>query len=434
MIKDFINRARLAQQELEAAGQEAADAAVRAAAWSLLKPENNQRLSEMAVATTGLGNVKDKVLKNHRKTLGLLRDMQGEQTIGVVGEDRERGMTDILRPMGVVAAITPSTNPVATPLNNIINALKAGNAIILAPSPKGMQVARALLDLIYAEFARAGLPLERANDLVQLLPKAERALTQELMQQADIVVVTGSQNNVRAGYRSGTPCLGVGAGNVTVIVDETADPAAAAGRIASSKIFDNATSCSSENSLVLLAANADKMLAALAAAGGLLLSPEDKARLQQVLWRDGVLNRELIAKDAAELLAAINQQRAAAGVENLAVLESVTFLLVQEDGVGRDYPYSGEKMSPVLTVYQAEDFAAAVDRAESLLNHQGRGHSVGLHSSDEARAIQLGLRLPACRVIVNQAHCFATGGAFNNGLPFSSVYGMRRLGRQFIFG
>lgn len=429
-----VARAREAQRELEAAGQAAADAAALAAGWALIKPENNRRLSEQAVATTGLGKVADKIVKNHRKTLGLLRDMQGARTLGVVGEDAETGITDILRPMGVVGAVTPSTNPVATPANNIINALKAGNAIILAPSPKGMEVARALLELVREEFARAHLPLQRAADLVQALPKAEREMTRALMQQVDVLVVTGSQNNVRSGYESGTPCLGVGAGNVTVIVDETADVEAAAQKIAASKIFDNATSCSSENSVILVDSNADAALAALAAGGGLLLDDADRARLQALLWPEGKLSRELIAQEAGALLAAINRQRAADGAAALAADEAVDFLMVREDGVGAQYPYSGEKMSPVLTVYRAADYAAAVALAEKLLNHQGRGHSVGLHSADDQRAVALGLRLPACRVIVNQAHCFATGGAFNNGLPFSLSMGCGAWGRNTFSG
>lgn len=437
LIRALMLRARRAQRELEDAGQETADAAVLAAAWALLKPQHNRALSQMAVAVTGLGNAADKVIKNTRKTLGLLRDMQGEKTLGIIRTDRASGITEVLRPLGVIGAVTPSTNPVATPLNNILNALKTGNAIILAPSPKGLEVARALLERIKEEFRSCALPLKHADDLIQVTPAARRELTQAMMRQADCVVVTGSQNNVRAGYASGTPCLGVGAGNVTVIIDETADAADAAQKIAASKTFDNATSCSSENSVILVQENAAAALRALQNAGGLLLDEDDKARLQQCLWQNGALNRDLIAKDAAALLAALNRARAEGGLPPLpealpGAAQKTTFLMVREQHVGKEYPYSGEKMSPVLTLYQAADFTAAAALAERLLNHQGRGHSVGLHTADggggggggaAARPEQLAQRLPACRVIVNQAHCFATGGAFNNGLPFSLSMG-----------
>src|SRR6185436_310736 len=218
--------------------------------------------AECAVRDTGLGNVDDKIAKNRRKTMGLLRDLTGAATVGVIMEDRARGLIEIARPVGVVAAITPSTNPGATPANNIVNALKCRNAIVLAPSPKGSSTLDLLLTFVYAEFDRIGAP----HDLVLSLPKpVTREHTRELMRQADLVVATGSARNVRAAYESGTPALGVGAGNVAVIVDETADVASAARKIAQSKTFDNATSCSSENSVIAVAQVAQALAAALTA-------------------------------------------------------------------------------------------------------------------------------------------------------------------------
>jgi sulfoacetaldehyde dehydrogenase len=180
-----------------------------------MEPARNRTLAELSVRDTGLGNVEDKVTKNHRKTLGLLRDLKGAVSTGVLAEIPELGLTEIARPVGVVCAVVPSTNPGATPANNIINALKCGNAIILSPSPKGMSTARLLLEYMHAALDGVGAP----RDLVQMLPQpVTKALSRELMRQCDLVVVTGSQANVRAGYSSGTPALGVGAGNVAVIV------------------------------------------------------------------------------------------------------------------------------------------------------------------------------------------------------------------------
>jgi sulfoacetaldehyde dehydrogenase len=211
-----------------------------------------------------MGDVADKMAKNRRKTIGLLRDLRGAKSVGVISEDRERGLIEIARPVGVVAAITPSTNPGATPANNILNALKGRNAIILAPSPKGQSTLGLLLQYVHAELDRVGAP----RDLVlRLAAPTSRAQTHALMRQADLVVATGSQNNVRAAYESGTPAIGVGAGNVTVIVDETADVPAAAGKIARSKTFDHATSCSSENAVIAHAAIHDAIVCALATGG-----------------------------------------------------------------------------------------------------------------------------------------------------------------------
>ena len=251
-----------------------------------------------------------------------------------------------------------------------------------------------------------------------------REITAELMRQVDLVVATGSQTNVRAAYASGTPAIGVGAGNVAVIVDETADLADAADKIARSKTFDNATSCSSENSVIAVAAIAEPLLAALSAAGGVLLEEGEARQLERAMFTAGRPGPTFVAQDASAIALR-------AGLARPALLDA-RFLIVAETGVGPAHPFSGEKLSPVLALYRAADFAAAAALAERLLRHQGAGHSIGLHTRDEKRAVELGLALPVCRVIVNQAHCFATGGSFDNALPFSLSMGCGTWGRNSI--
>jgi len=240
-VDALIERARVAQARFATnADQARYDQAALAAAWAIMEPERNKQLSTQAVEVTGLGNVADKMTKNHRKTLGLLRDIASAKTAGVVSHDESTGITELARPLGVVGAVVPSTNPAATPANNIINALKCGNAIILSPSPKGVSVCQSLLSFIYAEFDKLGID----HDLVQMLPlPSSKIKTQHLMENVDLIIVTGSQDNVRRAYESGTPAIGVGAGNATVIVDETANLSEAARKISMSKTFDNATSC-----------------------------------------------------------------------------------------------------------------------------------------------------------------------------------------------
>ena len=256
----------------------------------------------MAVETTGLGNVDDKITKNHRKTLGLMRDIKGQKTFGVISDDPATGITEIARPMGVIGAVVPSTNPAATPANNIINAVKCGNAIILSPSPKGVDGGERLLGYIHAEFDKIGAP----RDLVQMIPRpGTKAKTQRLMETADLVVVTGSQDNVRRAYSSGSPAIGVGAGNVASIIDETADLAAAAKKITASKTFDNATSCSSENALIVVDAIYDDFVAALAEEGGATLSADKEQHVLDRLWQKGHLSRFALAQDAPKLLEAL---------------------------------------------------------------------------------------------------------------------------------
>jgi len=419
LVAELIERAKKAQAIANRYDQASTDLLVAAAGWAIMEPSRNRVLAELAVADTGLGNVVDKIEKNHRKTLGLLRDLKGAKSVGVIAEHGDTGIIEIARPVGVVAAITPSTNPGATPANKIINALKGRNAVILAPSPKGWTTCAKLVQFVHAELDKLGAP----RDLVQLLPApVTKATTHELMRQADLVVATGSQANIRAAYASGTPAFGVGAGNVASIVDRSADLDEAARQIAKSKTFDNATSCSSENSLVLHAEIYDAMLEALARNGGVLLDSEERERLRAALFPEGKLSPGLIAKDARTIAAkaGLHEKR----------FRSARFLMVPEDGFGPAHPFSGEKLAPVLAIYGAADFAEAMRIVERIYAYQGAGHSVGLHTRDEDQALELGLKLPVSRVIVNQAHCIATGGSFDNGLPFSLSMGCGTWGRN----
>ena len=419
-VLELIAKARAAQQEYERNGSQTRyDKAAAAVAWAIMEPGRNKALAELSVQTTGLGNVPDKITKNHRKTLGLMRDIQNVATYGVIREDAETGITEIARPIGVIGAVVPSTNPGATPANNVINALKCGNAIILSPSPKGVPTCERLLSHIHDEFAKIG----ENPDLVQMISGAgSKEKTQTLLENTDTIVVTGSQNNVRRAYTSGTPALAVGAGNVTVIVDETADLADAAEKIRASKTFDNATSCSSENAVVVVDTVYDAFVAAMAETGGALI--KDDARVVAMLWPNGHLNRSAIAQDADRLIAALGMTED--------VPEDTQYLAVETTGIGPDHPLSGEKLSRVLALYRATDFEDAVRITHDIQCHLGAGHSVGLHAQEEARALALGRAIPTSRVIVNQAHCFATGGAFNNGMPFSLSMGCGSWGGNSI--
>ena len=423
-VENLIARARVAQKTFEKYTQSEVDLVVEAVAWAILEPKRNQTLAELAVHDTGLGNVADKFKKNYRKTLGLVRDLQHAKTVGLIADNAATGLAEYARPVGVVAAITPSTNPGATPINKILNALKCRNAIIVAPSPKGQTTCARLLEFVHQQLDLVKAP----RDLVQVLPSPiTKDATQELMRLADLVVATGSQANIRAAYASGTPAFGVGAGNVVVIIDELADLTESAKQIAQSKTFDNATSCSSENGVVICAPVYAKAIQALEQAGGVLLDAEDKLRLQAVMFHDGKLTSTLTAQTAAFIA-----ERA--GLKN-PLAKTARFLMVEEEGSGANAPFSGEKLSPVLTVWQVTDFAAAKDTIAKVYAYQGSGHSVGLHTQlqgpiMEQRAAELANELPVARVIVNQAHAIATGGSFDNGLPFSLSMGCGTWGRN----
>jgi len=423
-INALVERARRAQLAYEAQGtQEMFDIATQAVGWALMKPEQNAALAEIAVHETGLGNVADKIKKNHNKTLGLLRDLKDVKSFGHISDDLESGLSTYLRPKGVIAAIVPSTNPLATPVNNIINALKCGNAIIVAPSPKGARPLEILLDHIHENLRAVGVD----TDLVQTVPiPPSKHKTNRLMELADLLVVTGSPSNVRAGYSSGTPALGVGQGNVVTIIDDTADVKDAASKIAASKTFDNATSCSSENSVIVLSSVYEDAVRALQNEGGLVLNRAESEHLINTHWVNGKISTALLAQDIDMIL------------ERLGLVEraqpNTRFLIVPATEAGEGALISGEKMSRILSLYAVKSFEEAVSLAVKIQEYQGAGHSMGLHSKDDAKAHHLAMAARTCRVIVNQAHCFATGGFFDNGMPFSLSMGCGSWGGNSIDG
>ncbi len=411
IVDALIRRGRAAMDAFADSTQARVDEAVTAIAWSLYKPEHAEALAAMAVDDTGLGNAADKIIKNQRKTFGTLRDLMRVQSVGIIEERPELGLVKYAKPVGVVGAVTPSTNPAATPVNKAMMALKGRNAIVIAPSPAGLATTTHAVALMRAELEKIGAPA----DLVQVLPPpVDKEITSALMAACDLVVVTGSQSNVRAAYRSGTPAIGVGAGNVPVIVDSSADLDAAAAKIAASKCFDNATSCSSENAAIVLDGVYDDAVAALQRAGGYLADAADKEAIRRTLWVGGTLNRSVIAKDFAVLAAECGLADKARGAR---------FFMVEETDIGPEHPFSDEKLALVLTVYRAKTFDDAMGKVRAIMAVKGRGHSVGIHTRDMAHARRLAEELDTARVLVNMAHTFGNGGGFDSGLNFTLSMG-----------
>jgi sulfoacetaldehyde dehydrogenase len=413
-VAKLIERGREAQLAIRDYTQERTNQLVTAVAWACYKSENAERLARLAIEDTGLGRYEDKVIKNQRKTFGTLRDLldPGAISVGVMREDRELGLTLIAKPVGVVAAVCPSTNPSATPINKTMMIIKGRNATILAPSPKGATTCELVVELVHEQLRKLGAPL----DLVQMLPQPiSKELTHELMRQADVVVATGSQNNVRAAYSSGTPALGVGAGNTPAIIDETADLDDAAAKIKLSKCFDYATSCSSENSVLIPAARYAQTIDALRRQGGYLLDAKQKAQLEEAMFPGGKLSQKIVAQ-SPKTIAEV------AGFEDPAT-HAAEFFMVEETGVGDEFPFSGEKLSVVLTVYRYDTFDDAVDLVGRILRYSGMGHSLAIHTKTSERAARLAHELDVVRVLVNQPHSFNNGGGFDNGLNFTLTMG-----------
>lgn len=419
-VDGLIDRARAAMRQIAGASQARVDELVTAIAWSLYKPQHARALAEAAVKDTGLGNVADKVIKNQRKTFGTLRDLMRVKTVGIIHSEPARGIVKYGKPVGVVAAITPSTNPAATPVNKAMMALKGGNAIIIAPSPAGWATANRAAGFMRDALQRTAAPA----DLVQILPQpVTRDTTKRLMQRADLVVATGSQNNVKAAYASGTPSIGVGAGNVPVVIDSSADLRDAAEKIRASKTFDNATSCSSENALIIADDIYADAIAALKRAGGYLVGEVEKRKIRARLWTDGKLNPELIARDADVFAARAGLGAGAAGAR---------FFMVEEHAFDPASPFADEKLSLVTTVYRAADFDHAVRLVAAVLEVRGQGHSCGIHTRNAEHSTRLAEQIDVVRVLVNQAHAFGNGGSFDNALHFTLSMGCGTWGGNSI--
>jgi sulfoacetaldehyde dehydrogenase len=413
-IAELVSRARAAMGIFEHYDQERVNEVVQAVAWAIIKRENAEELARLAVQDTGLGKYEDKVDKNRRKSLGTLQDLLDPmaRSVGVIEVDEEQGITKIAKPVGVVAAVTPSTNPAATPANKTMMALKGRNAIIIAPSPKGASTCKLLLRYIHEELSKVGAPL----NLVQALPRVDKELAHELMKQADFVTVTGSGNNVRAGQTSGTPNACVSAGNVVSVVDSTAEIEEAARKIRTSKTFDYGTSCSNDNSVVIEAPIYGEMVEALKREGGYFCDAEERALLEEALWPGGGKRSPETLCKAPSVIAEV------AGLENPEARQA-SFFMVEGKGVGEEDPFSGEKLSVVLTVYEAANFDEALDLTRRILDYVGRGHSCGLHTTSEANIQRIGLEMDVCRLLINQIQVFGNGGSFDNGLDFTLSMG-----------
>ena len=419
-MEDLIGRGREAMSLFLGSDQARVDEVVTAIAWSIYQTENATRLAKQAVENTGLGNVRDKITKNQRKTFGTLRDLLRVRTVGIIADDPQRGIVQYAKPVGVVAAITPSTNPVATPVNKAMMAVKGRNAVVIGPSPAGWPATATTVDLIRKELSRVDAPA----DLVQVLPApVSKERTQKLMRAADLVVVTGSQNNVQSAYSSGTPAIGVGAGNVPVIIDSSADLARAAQKICASKTFDNSTSCSSENAIIVLDDVYDAAMEALVQAGGYRTDPSEKLQIEKHLWINGNLNPRLTARDSAVFARAVGLSGAA---------KEAQFFMVEESHFSADSRFADEKLSLVLTVYRARDLDDAIGIIQGVLGVQGRGHSCGIHTADPEHARRLAEKIDVVRVLVNQAHTFGNGGSFDNGLNFTLSMGCGTWGGNSI--
>ena len=413
-IEGLVTKARVAQQQVSEYTQEQIDVVCLAIGWQMYEDKNIARLAEAAVAETGMGNVEDKIKKHKGKVLGVLRDITGAISVGLMEEDREKGIRKYAKPAGVVGALTPVTNPTATPASNAVSILKGRNAVIFAPHPGSKGCSKLAVDLMREGLKKVDAP----EDLIQIIEEPSVEAAAELMRQVDIVQATGGGAMVKAAYSSGTPAFGVGPGNAIQMIAEDADVKDAVAKVVLSKAFDNATSCSSENGIIVHESVYGAVLDELSKEQTYICSAEEKDTLAAWMWVENKhgkigLNPRIIAK-SAEVIARDAGLTVPAGMRVLAVEAAPPV---------SDEIYAEEKISPVLAIWKYTKFDEGLELLKRITDRAGTGHSCGIHTFNEEYINRLGLEMKSSRIMIRQPQAPANGGNFFNGMPSTVTLG-----------
>ena len=401
-VAAMMERARAAQAQIADYSQEQVDELITAMVWAVAREDRSEEIAKFTVDETQLGNYAGKYLKIHRKTRATLMDIIDDKSVGVIEEDPERNIVKIAKPVGVIGALSPSTNPEATPVIKSISAVKGRNAIIIAPHPRAKLTNKMICDYMREAIVAMGAPA----DLVQSIDVPSLEKTNELMRQCDRILATGGEAMVGAAYSSGTPALGVGVGNAVITVDDSADLDEAAEKIRTSKTLDLAASCSSDNSVLVFESIYDEFLEKLKHEGGFVIEGEDKQKLENVLWKDGVLNAKIVAQHALTIT----------GQAGIDLPEGKQFLIIPETGAGPDHPFSGEKLTVTMAFYKVKDIDEAIELTNAIQAYQGQGHSCGIYSYNDDNIMKLAAGTRTSRVMVNQPQAASNSGNLWNGM------------------
>ncbi len=416
-INGYIERARKAQAEFEKMSQEQVDLAVKTVGKVVY--DNAEFLAEIAVEETGMGNVPDKIAKNKQKAGIVWNNLKGKKSRGILETNEETGITTVAKPMGVVAAITPCTNPIVTPMSNAMFALKCGNAIIITPHHKALKCSTKTVDMINAELAKLGYP----QHLIQILDQQSRENTRNLISSADVVIATGGAGMVNAAYSSGRPALGVGAGNVQCIIDEGYDYKEAVPKIITGRTYDYGIICSGEQSVICPEKDFDSIMDEFQKNGGYIVKdPKELQGIREALFQDGKPNRHSVGQSPEKI----------AELAGIDIPEGTKIIVAVADGTGLTDLLGGEKMGPVISAYKYKDLAEGVNIARENLEKDGKGHSVSFHSDSEEHIEYVGTELCVSRFVINQVSASSAGGSYYNGLAPTNTLGCGSWGHNSI--
>ena len=417
-IKELVKSARTAQKKYELFNQNKVDAIVRDIGKFVY--DNAEPLAKMAVDETEMGSFEDKILKNKSKARVIWNNLKDKKSRGVIGEDSESNLVYVAKPMGVVAAVTPVTNPIVTPMCNGMFALKTGNAVIFAAHPKAQKCA----EFLTQEFMKIVKSHDGPDNLIQVITKGSVEKTQELMQSVDVVVATGGGAMVKSAYSSGKPSFGVGAGNVPVIIDRNIDLKEAVEKIIDGASFDHGIICSHEQFVFAPEENFDKTIELFTNSGKVWFTDDQSQikKLRDVVFQDGNLNKDVVGKSASDV-------GKLAGVE---VPETSRLILLPADGSGTEDVLAKEKLCPVIAIVPYKTFEDAVSMAKSNLLVEGAGHTAALHSNNDQNIEKAGLELPISRLVVNQPSSTSAGGSLTNGFAPTTTLGCGSWGGNSI--
>ena len=406
---ELLGRARAALAAVDHYDQPTVDRLCQAIAWATANEQTFGRLTRMSVEESGMGSAEG-VPARRWKILGILRDALRTKSVGIIEDLPEKGIVKYAKPVGVIAGLLPVTNPLVTMVNMAINAIKCKDAVIFSPHPLSRKTALEIVRVLRAALKKQGAP----EDLILCLEKPSIPLAQELMSICDLTVATGGTAMVKAAYGSGKPAYGVGAGNATVVVDETADLEEAAMNTRISKTQNHGSGCSCDGNLLVEASVYDRFLDNLQKEGGYLASDAEKAMLEAVMWdAKGHRTIDTVARPAGVIAARAG----------FTLPAGKSFIIVKENRIGKNYRFSGEKLSPVLAIFKYSGFENVLKMVADIFEVGGKGHSVGIASFDDDHIHRLASMAPVSRIMVRQPNVRGNAGSFTNGMPQTASLG-----------
>ena len=416
-ISEMMKKARKAQKEFETFSQEKVDEIVREIAKVVY--DNAEELAKIAVDETQMGVYEDKVAKNKGKSKVIWNDLRDKKSIGILREIEEEGITEIAKPIGVIGAVAPTTNPTVTAMSNAMFALKGGNSVIVAPHPRSKKTSKITVDYINEAISKLGAP----ENIIQNIEEPSIELTSELMKTVDVVIATGGAGMVKAAYSSGKPAYGVGPGNVQCIIDEGYDYEDAAPKIIVGRKFDNGIICSGEQSVIIPEKDEQKILDIFKENGAFIIEDEDDVeKLRNTIFENNANSKYTVGQSVQKI----------ANLADVEVPEGTKVIMAKAKGPGDKDLLSKEKMCPVLAIYTYKDFDEAIDIAQTNLELEGKGHTCSIHSNNDENIKKAGLYITVSRFVINQPSSTTAGGSLQNGFAPTTTLGCGTWGNNII--